>query len=140
MDHDEIIRVGPALDRQETRPRLDVRGRPLIPSRVPETRPTLLQEHFIELSIVVLVCGVVAISMLELGASLTDPVVRLSLLLGGAVLAAVTLDAMVRVWRSAWAWMPVDRGHGRFRLVWVAVLAATLALLLGMAYLVLTAT
>lgn len=129
MDHDEIVRAGPALDRQERVVRLDVRGHPLIPSRVPETRPTPLQHHFIELSIVVLLCGVVAISALEFGASLVDPVVRLPLLIGGAVLAVVTVDALVRIWRSAWAWMPLDRGRGLFRFVWAAVLGASLALL-----------
>ena len=29
-------------------------------------------------------------------------------------------DAIVRIWRSAWAWMPVDRTKGLFRLAWVA--------------------
>ena len=28
---------------------------------------------------------------------------------------------IVRIWRSAWAWMPVDRGKGSFRLAWVVV-------------------
>lgn len=129
MDHDEIIRAGPALDRQGRAVRLDVRGRPIVPSRVPEKHPTPLQDHFIELSIIVLVCGVVAISALEFGAPLVDPVVRLPLLVGGGVLAVVTVDALVRIWRSAWAWMPLDRGRGLFRLVWAAVLGGSLVLL-----------
>ena len=36
---------------------VDARGRPLVPQRVPEARPTPLQDAFIHLSIVVLVCG-----------------------------------------------------------------------------------
>ncbi|CAN5703780.1 hypothetical protein BH18CHL1_BH18CHL1_00480 [soil metagenome] len=129
MDPDEIIRAGPTLDRQERGVRLDVRGRPVVPSRVPETRPTPLGDHFIELSIVVLVCGVVAISALSFGASSIDPVVRFPLLIGGAVLAVITVDAIVRIWRSAWAWLPVDRARGLFRFLWAAVLGASLVLL-----------
>jgi hypothetical protein len=131
MDHDDVVQDGPQLDRQERPVRLDARGRPLVPSRVPETRPTPLQAGFIYLSIVVLVCGVAAIASLELGTPLAAPQVRFPVLIGGAVLVAVTLDAIVRIWRSAWAWMPVDRGRGWFRLVWVATLALSLALVLG---------
>jgi hypothetical protein len=47
-------------------------------------------------------------------------------LVGGVVLLAVTTDAIVRVWRSVGAWWTVDRGRAYFRLVWVAVLAASL--------------
>jgi hypothetical protein len=129
VDHEDIVRGGPALDRQERPLRLDARGRPLLPSRVPETRPTPLQAAFIPLSIVVLVCGIVAIGALELGTPLSALPVRLPVLVGGAVLVAVTLDAMVRIWRAAWAWMPVDRGRGIFRLVWDAVLGASLVIL-----------
>ena len=93
---------------------------------MPETRPTPLQDWFIYLSVVVFVCGTVAISALELGARLTDPIVRLPVVIGGVVLAVVTADAVVRVWRSAWAWLGVDRGRGLFRFVWAAVLAAIL--------------
>jgi len=28
-------------------------------------------------------------------------------------------DATLRIWRSAWAWMPINRGRGLFRLTWV---------------------
>jgi hypothetical protein len=37
----------------------------------------------------------------------------------------VAADGAVRVWRSAWAWLPVDRNRGLFRFVWAAVLGAT---------------
>ncbi|MDQ3491882.1 MAG: hypothetical protein M3452_01300 [Chloroflexota bacterium] len=139
MDHDEILGAGPQLDRQEVRVARDARGRPLVPSRVPETRPTPLQDAFIFLSIGVLVSGVIAITALELGAQLSDPVVRIPVLIGGGLLVVVTVDAMVRIWRSAWAWLPVDRGRGLFRFVWVAVLALSLAVLAGIIWLVLSA-
>lgn len=119
------------LDRQERPVRLDVHGRPLVPSRVPETRPTPLQESFIYFSIVVLVCGVIAIAALELGSSLGSLVVKVPVLVGGVVLIVVTLDAMVRIWRAARAWMPIDRGRGLFRIVWDAVLGLSLALVAG---------
>jgi len=139
MDHDEILDSGPHLDRQEVRVARDSRGRPLVPSRVPETRPTPLQDAFIYLSIGVLFSGVIAITALELGAKLSDPVVRLPVLIGGALLALVTMDAMVRIWRSAWAWLPVDRGRGLFRFVWVGVLALSLMVLAGIIWLVISA-
>jgi hypothetical protein len=34
-------------------------------------------------------------------------------------------DVAVRVWRSAWEWLPVDRNLGMFRFVWEEVLGAT---------------
>ncbi len=131
MDHDDVVRGGPALDRQERTVPRDARGRPLVPQRIPEVRPTPLQDAFIPLSVIVLICGVIAISALELGARPSEPIVRVPALLGGAILAIVTLDAIVRIWRSAWAWLPVDRGRGLVRFVWVAVLVASLGLLGG---------
>ena len=128
------------LDRQERPEALDVTGRPLVPSRVPESRPTPLQEWFIYLSVIVLICGTVAISALEFGARLTDPIVRIPVVIGGIVLAVVTADAVVRVWRSAWAWLEVDRGRGLFRFVWSAVLAGVLAATVATVLLVLLAT
>jgi hypothetical protein len=116
------------LDRQPVPQERRPDGRPAPPQRVPETRPTPLQDWFIYLSIIVLVCGVVAITALEMGAGLTDPIVRLPVLVGAAVLVVVSLDALVRVWRSAWAWLPVDRGRGLFRFVWAAVLAGSVVL------------
>jgi hypothetical protein len=135
---DETI-GGPALDRQQRPARLDVHGRPLIPSRVPETRPTPLQGVFIYLSIVVLVCGVIAIMAVEFGTPTSSPVVKLPVLIGGTLLVVVTIDAIVRIWRSAFAWLPVHRPTGLFRFVWVAVLIGTLALTIGAMWLVLTA-
>ena len=116
----------PALDRQERVLAVDVHGRPLVPQRVPETAPTPLQDSFIYLSIVVLVCGVIAIMALELGTPMSSLLVKVPVLIGGAVLMVVTADALVRVWRSVAAWRPVDAGRARFRIVWAAVLAGSL--------------
>jgi hypothetical protein len=139
IDHDETLAGGPALDRQERPVRLDVRGRPILPSRVPEPKPTPLQGVFIYLSIGVLFSGVIAIMALELGTPMSSPWVKVPVLLGGALLLAVTVDAVVRVWRSASAWMPVHRGTGLFRLVWAAVLAGSLLVIAAVMAVVLTA-
>lgn len=119
---------GPELDRQP-RPERSAEHRP--PQRIPETRPPLLGDWFIYLSIVVLVCGVIVITALEFGQQLTSPIVRLPFLLAGVLLIVLALDALVRVWRSAWAWLPVDRGRGLFRFVWVAALGLILAATVG---------
>jgi hypothetical protein len=133
MDEQEALEGVPRLDRQERAVPLDVHGRPLVPQRVPELAPTPLQGSFIYLSIIVLVCGVIAIGALELGTPMSSLWVKLPVLLGGAVLLAVTADALVRVWRSVGAWWTVDRGRAYFRLVWVAVLAGSLLVtLIGM--------
>jgi hypothetical protein len=130
----------PRLDRQaHPAPAVDAHGRPLVPQRVPELKPTPLQGAFIYLSIVVLVCGVVAIMALELGTPLSSPIVRIPVLVGGAVLLAVTADALVRVWRSVWAWRGVDAGRAAFRLVWVAVLAGSLVVVAAIMLVVLLA-
>jgi hypothetical protein len=110
------------LDRQEI-PR-SPRGEP--PQRVPELRPPLLGDWFIYLSVVVLICGVVAITALELGTPIESGWVRFPAIIAAALLIVVAADAALRTWRSAWAWLPVDRGRGLFRFVWSAVLAGVL--------------
>ena len=100
-----------------------------LPQRVPETRPTALQGVFIYLSIAVLVCGATAITALELGVSPRDPVVRVPLLIGGALLIVVAVDALVRIWRSVQAWLPLDRGRAMFRVAWMVAIVGGLALL-----------
>jgi hypothetical protein len=105
---------------------VDVHGRPLVPQRVPELEPTPLQSSFIYLSIIVLVCGVIAIAALELGTPMSSLLVKIPVLIGGVVLLAVTADALLRVWRSIGAWWDIDRGRAQFRIVWVVVLAASL--------------
>jgi hypothetical protein len=111
----------------------------LPPRSVPEAAPTPLQAHYINLSVIVLICGAVAISALELGASLSSPLVKLCVALAAPLLVLTTGDAVLRIWRSAWAWMPVDRGRGLFRLAWVAVSLAGLAALIAAAVAVLLA-
>lgn len=121
----------PALDRQAVRgPVLPPSLRGLPPRSVPELRPTPLQPHFVMLSVIPLVCGAVAITALELGAPLGNPLVRLCVLVGAPLLFLTTADAGLRIWRSAWAWMPVNAGRGAFRLAWFA---ATVILLVALA-------
>ncbi len=109
------------------------------PRSIPELRPTPLQRWYVELSVVALICGAIAITALELGAPLTSPLVRASVLVGGALLALTMGDALVRVWRAAWAWMPIDRGKGLFRLTWVAAIVALYAALILAVWAVLSA-
>jgi hypothetical protein len=108
------------LHRQEV-PR-SPRGEP--PQRVPELRPPLLGDWFIYLSVVVLIGGVIAITAVELGNPLGAPLVKFPALVAAALLVPISADAALRTWRSAWAWLPVDRGRGLFRFIWAAVMAA----------------
>lgn len=110
-----------------------------MPQRVPETRPTPLQGSFIYLSIIVLVCGVIAIMALELGTPMSSWIVKLPVLVGGVVLLAVTADALLRVWRSVAAWRDVHPGRAAFRLVWVVVLAGSLLVIAAIILVVLSA-
>ena len=139
MTQDEELEGVPTLDRQERPIPLDVHGRPLVPQRVPETAPTPLQSSFIYFSIVVLICGVIAIGALELGTPMSSLWVKIPVLIGGIVLLAVSVDSLVRVWRSVGAWRPVDAGRARFRLVWAAVLAGTLVVVAAIMLIVATA-
>jgi hypothetical protein len=113
----------PVLDRQPVRPTPTVvtGGSPgdRVPDRIPETAPTPLQRHYINLSAVALVAGAIGITLLESGADLGSPLVKLCALVAGPLLVLTTADASLRIWRSAWAWMPLDRGRGLFRLTWV---------------------
>ena len=108
----------PVLDRQAVRP-LPPSLAAARPRSVPEVAPTPLQRQFINLSVIGLVAGAVAITALELGAPLGHPLVKLCVLVAAPLLLLTTADAAVRIWRSAWAWMPVDRGRGLFRLSWL---------------------
>lgn len=92
-----------------------------VPDRIPETAPTPLQRHYINLSAVALVAGFVAITALETGSTLSSWLVKLCVLIGGPILIATTADAALRFWRSAWAWLAVDRRRGLFRFSWVVV-------------------
>jgi hypothetical protein len=130
----------PALDRQAIRTPIvppSLAGLP--PRSVPETKPTPLQKHYVLLSAPALVLGAVAITAVEMGAASGDPLVKGCVLIAAPLLAVANADAIVRIWRSAWAWMPVDRTKGLFRLAWVAVAVLLYAILLGAAWLVLSA-
>ena len=112
----------PVLDRQAVRtPTLPPSLQGLPPRSVPEVAPTPLQQHYVLLSIPVLIAGTIAITALELGISPASPLVKLCILVGAPLLVVTTADAVLRIWRSAWAWMPVDRTKGMVRLAWVAV-------------------
>jgi hypothetical protein len=111
----------------------------LPPRSVPETAPTPLQRHYINLSVVVLICGAIAITALELGVSISSPLVKLCVVVATPLLLITTGDAVLRIWRSAWAWMPVDRGRGLFRLAWVAVSVVGLTALVLAAIVILLA-
>ena len=139
MDDERWERGMPVLDRQAVAPGRRVPG-PLPPSlqglpprSVPETAPTPLQKHYVLLSVPVLLLGALAITALEFGTPLGSPLIKLCILIAAPLLIVTTVDAVVRIWRSAWAWMPVDRVKGAFRLAWVA------ASLVGLAALVVAA-
>ena len=122
-------------------PILDRQPAPLAgpPRSVPEARPTPLQKHYVLLSAPALVLGTVAITALEIGADIGSPLVKLCVVVAAPLLAIANADAIVRIWRSAWAWMPVDVAKGRFRLAWVAVGVILYAVLVAAAWLVVSA-
>ena len=153
MDDERWEPAMPVLDRQAVREPAATTPRPapnlasslppslqgLPPRSVPEVAPTPLQRHYINLSVVVLICGAVAITALNLGANLGDPLIKLCVLVAAPLLVVTTADAVVRIWRSAWAWMDVDRGKGLFRLAWVVVSLVGLAALVAASVTVLLA-
>ena len=111
-----------------------------LPARsVPETRPTPLQKHYVLVSAPALVLGAIAITALELGAGFDSPLVKLCVLLAAPLLLVGTADAALRIWRSAWAWLPVDRTKALFRFTWLVPAVVFMALTLGAVVLVLGA-
>jgi hypothetical protein len=130
----------PLLDRQTVRERPTLAQlAAMTPRSVPEAAPTPLQRQYINLSAVALVLGVVAISALELGASLGSPLVKLCVVIAGPILLLTTGDATLRIARSARAWMAVDHGRGWFRVAWVIASCVLLALIVGIMIVVLRA-
>ena len=119
----------PVLDRQPVRgTAVTLRPTGPPPRSVPEARPTRLpRDWFIYLSVVAFLAGAVAITALEFGAGSGSPLVTLCVVVGSPALAIALADATVRIWRSAWAWMPVDRVKGLFRLAWLVVPAVGFA-------------
>src|SRR5215211_5253221 len=120
MDDERWESGMPILERQHAPTSLPPSLRGLPPRSVPETAPTPLQKHYVLLSVPVLILGAIAITALELGAPLSSPLVKVCVLIAAPLLVVTTADAVLRIWRSAWAWMPVDRAKGLFRLAWVA--------------------
>ena len=143
MDDERWEQGMPVLDRQAVPAapadaHLPPSLRGLRPRSVPETRPTPLQKHYVLLSAPALVLGAIAITALELGAGFGSPLVKVCVLLSAPLLVAGTLDAALRIWRSAWAWLPVDRNRALFRFAWLvpavvflALVAAAVVLVLG---------
>jgi len=122
----------PVLERQPVRvPILPPSLQGLPPRSVPETAPTPLEKHYVLLSVPVLILGAIAITALELGTPLGSPLIKLCVLVAAPLLVVTTADAVVRIWRSAWAWMPVDRTKGLFRLAWVVTSLVGLAALVA---------
>jgi hypothetical protein len=125
------------LDRQEIPRRTASKPEP--PQRVRESNPAVLGDWFIYLSVVVLICGVVAITALNFGAAATSGFVRFPALVAFGLLIPLSVDAGLRAWRSAWVWLPIDRPRGLARFIWAGVLATTLMASVAAVFLLVTA-
>ncbi len=120
----------PVLDRQlDPVPHLPASLQGLPPRSVPETAPTPLQQHYVMLSVPVLISGALAITALEFGTPIGSPLVKLCALVGAPLLLVTGTDATLRIWRSAWAWLPVNRARALFRITWVAAALVGLGVL-----------
>ena len=107
--------------------------------RIPETKPTPLQRYYINLSAIALVAGALAITTVEAGTPLSSPIVKFCALIAAPIFVVTTADAALRFYRSAWAWMPINRGRGLFRLTWVLAALMGIGIAVGAASLILTA-
>jgi hypothetical protein len=140
MDDERWERGMPVLERQPVHvPTLPPSLQGLPPRSVPETAPTPLQKHYVLLSVPVLILGAIAITALEIGTPLRSPLIKLCALVATPLLVLTTADAVVRIWRSAWAWMPVDSTKGLFRLAWVVASLVGLTALVAAAGIVILA-
>jgi hypothetical protein len=122
----------PVLDRQAIRSE-----RPI--DRIPEAVPTPLQKQYINLSAIALVAGAIAITGVETGLPLSSPIIKLCALIGAPLFVITTADAALRFYRSARAWMPIDRGRGLFRLTWVLAALLGIGVVVGFASVILSA-
>jgi hypothetical protein len=127
----------PVLERQQSTLPPSLAALP--PRSVPETAPTRLQKQFVPLSAIALIAGAIAITALELGAPLGSPLVKVCAVIAAPILLVTTADAAIRIWRSVWAWMPVDRARAWFRLAWVVVAIVWIAIVASAAVTVLAA-
>jgi hypothetical protein len=109
------------------------------PDRIPETAPTPLQRQYINLSAIALVAGAIAITAIETGSPLSSPLVKLCALIGVPLFVITTADAALRFYRSALAWLPIDRGRALFRLTWVLAALLGIGVVVGFASIILTA-
>jgi hypothetical protein len=135
LDRQAVVEAGGPIRVAASRPvaSLPPSLQGLPPRSVPETEPTPLQKHYVLLSVPVLILGAVAITALEIGVPLGSPLIKLCVVVAAPLLVITTGDALIRIWRSAWAWMPVDRTKGLFRLAWVATSIVGLAGLIAAA-------
>jgi len=122
----------PVLDRQGI-------GADKAPDRIPETQPTPLQRHYITLSAIALVIGAVAITGIETGIPMSSPIIKLCAIVGAPLFVITTGDAALRFYRSAMAWLPIDRGRALFRLTWVVAALLGIGVVLGFASVILAA-
>lgn len=128
----------PVLDRQAVpAPGLPPSLAGMPPRSVPETAPTPLQRHYVVLSVLAFLAGAIGITALEAGLSPGSPLVKLCALVTAPIIVVTTLDAALRIWRSAWAWMPVNRGRALFRLSWIVVAAVFIVITLAVAVVIL---
>jgi len=114
-------------------------GAERMPDRIPETQPTPLQRHYINLSAIALVAGAIAITAIETGVPMSSAIVKLCAIVGAPLFIVTTADAALRFYRSAMAWMPLDRGRGLFRLTWVAAALLGIGVVAGFASVILAA-
>lgn len=121
----------PVLDRQES-------SAPM-PDRIPETEPTPLQKQYINLSTIALIAGALTITALNAGIPMTSPLVKMFVLVGAPLFVLTTGDAALRFWRSAKAWLPIDRGRAMFRLLWTLAALLGIGIVIGVASVILLA-
>jgi hypothetical protein len=109
------------------------------PDRIPETKPTPLQRHYINLSALALVAGALAITAIEAGTPMSSPIVKLCALVAAPIFVLTTADAALRFYRSAWAWMPINPARGLFRFTWVLAALLGIGVVIGAASLIVSA-
>lgn len=132
MDEERWEAGMPVLDRQPI-------GANRHADRIPVAKPTPLQRHYINLSAIALVAGAIAITAVEAGSPLSSPLVKLCALIAAPIFVLTTGDAALRFYRSAWAWMPIDRNRGLFRFTWVLAALLGIGIAIVVANLILTA-